>query len=235
MKRQDIGNVIILVLALLALVSPPLSTQAHAYPSFIFSGSADVASAYQNPALNLDFAAYEVNYRVSLTPTAATTYTPAGSGTPYLLSNLAGSISLTGGLDSVTAQPAALAFNGKFNNLLFATFNPATLGLSFGIDDGTGTTSELLGVYDFGLPASYDLKSLFGPLLVPPFNFFTDAFGPVSADGFTGFTDMAGNLLDLEVLTYDATVSAVPEPGTFVLLAAALCGLWLWRRRETEP
>jgi len=243
MKKNGESRIMVGALVALALFCSLWTTQANAYPTFQFSGTAAVAGFFADPASGTDFDVYDINYFISLSPTTATMYTegfastppgvvPAVIGSPHLLTQMAGSIILTGGFDQTTDAPAGINLTANFNDLLFVSYDPDFLALSFGIDDGTGLTSEMFGVYDFGLDANYNLLSVFGPFIVPPTFFYTDGFGPLSDDGVSGFTDLAGNLLDLEVLTNDATVSAVPEPSTLLLLGAGLAGLGFWRRRK---
>jgi len=225
MKKNGRSRFLAGALVIVAIVCSLWTSQASAYPTFQFSGTAAVVSTYADPALNFDV--YDVNYFISISQTAATQYSAAGSGTPAMLTNMAGTMTLSGGLNFSDDSPSTLNFLGTFVNPLYVAYDPALLTLSFGPDDGTGTTSDFFSIYDFGLPADYDLRSNFGPFSTV--NFFQ------VPDFAADFIELKNNIsipVNLEVSINDTTATAVPEPSTFLLIGGGLAGLAFWRRRR---
>jgi hypothetical protein len=93
---------------------------------------------------------------------------------------------------------------------------------------GTG----IFGLVDASL-AGYDLQSAFGPLTGTGIGVATNPDGSPVA-----FSTTAGTLLLTDggdLVTFTATVAAVPEPGSLSLVAVgALGALAAWRRRQRQ-
>ena len=95
-------------------------------------------------------------------------------------------------------------------------------------DDSTGDSfTHILGIFDASL-AGYDVQSAFGPLT-------SGGFGVVSASVFStsaGLLDFNGEGGD--PVTFVATVAAVPEPASLVLVGMGLGAIAVKRRRQRQ-
>lgn len=107
----------------------------------------------------------------------------------------------------------------------YVVVNQTTSGVGFGVE-GVVHCCEIIQNFVDPTYATYDLKTSIGPIAAPENPILQNFLDIPTTSGSFTVTRMTEN-------SFQAIVSAVPEPGSFVLLASGIAGVWTLRRRRS--
>lgn len=162
-----------------------------------------------------------------------------GNGNPAVTDNGLGTYFASAGPD-VSTSPPAVAGYATWNFGFYVGGDNAgqyTYRLRYDFDGASGNTGNL-GTFSFGNFAYANSWNLgMSSFLAVPSLFFTPPTGPAfdpNAGGEYGFTleAFSGQTLVASTAMTVSTVSTVPEPSTYVLMASGLLGLFVAHRRR---